>query len=87
MNAWPELDVNAEIARADAWLEANPRRRKKNYRRFIVNWLNRAQRDLLREQSKRIEAHREAMVGQAPRGTISEAALERLARREQARAR
>ena len=36
------LNVRQEIAKAENWLEANPRRRKKNLHRFIVNWLNKA---------------------------------------------
>lgn len=34
------LNVRHEIAKMQQWLEANPRRRKKNYHRFIINWLN-----------------------------------------------
>lgn len=37
--AFPTVDVEGEIRRAEAWLLANPRRRKKNYTRFITNWL------------------------------------------------
>lgn len=36
------LNVRQEITHMHNWLEANPRRRKKNYNRFVVNWLNRA---------------------------------------------
>lgn len=37
--AYPNLDVMAQLRRAKVWLEANPNRRKKNIRKFIVNWL------------------------------------------------
>lgn len=41
--AYPAIDVETEIKKAAAWLKANPKNRKKNYERFIVNWLARAQ--------------------------------------------
>lgn len=41
--AYPALDVETELAKAAAWLVANPAKRKKNYMRFLVNWLSRAQ--------------------------------------------
>jgi len=40
--AYPGLDVPGELRRAACWLAANPRRQPKNYRRFLVNWLARA---------------------------------------------
>lgn len=36
------LDVQGEIGKMAEWLEANPRRRPRNYKRFMVRWLNRA---------------------------------------------
>lgn len=43
-NAFPALDMDAELARAGAWCLANPTTgRKRNYERFIVNWLLRVQ--------------------------------------------
>ena len=37
------LDVRQEIEKMRLWLEANPRRaRKKNWARFIINWLGKA---------------------------------------------
>ncbi len=41
-NAYPGIDIIAEFKKMDAWLESNPKRRKKNYPRFINNWLNEA---------------------------------------------
>lgn len=41
--AYPACDINGELAKAGEWLLANPAKRKSNYRRFIVNWLSRAQ--------------------------------------------
>lgn len=37
-----KLDIDAEIGKAEAWLKANPRKRKKNYERFLLNWFNHA---------------------------------------------
>jgi len=42
-HAFQSIDVDAEIERAEQWYVANPRRRKKNHPRFLVNWLHRAQ--------------------------------------------
>ena len=39
-DTYPELDLNREIKRMRVWLDANPRHRYKNYKRFMVNWLN-----------------------------------------------
>lgn len=40
--AYPKLDVDAEISRAEAWYMSNPRKRKKNHEAFITNWLSRS---------------------------------------------
>ena len=40
--AYPRLDVAGELKKMRQWLMANPRRRKKNMRAFITNWLNKA---------------------------------------------
>lgn len=34
--------IEQELAKAAIWLQANPRKRKKNYLRFITGWLTRA---------------------------------------------
>lgn len=34
--------IEAELAKAAVWLQANPRKRKKNYLRFLTGWLTRA---------------------------------------------
>lgn len=41
--AYPAVNVPAELAKAAAWLIANPKNRKSNYARFLTNWLSRAQ--------------------------------------------
>jgi len=42
-DAYPACDVKAELRKMRAWLLANPDKRKKNYKRFIINWLSRQQ--------------------------------------------
>ena len=41
--AYPACDIDLELYKMREWLLANPDKRKKNYRRFIVNWLTRTQ--------------------------------------------
>lgn len=41
--AFPACDAKRQVAAAHAWLVANPSRTKSNYRRFLTNWLMRAQ--------------------------------------------
>lgn len=36
------IDVEVEMKKARQWLLANPRRRPKNGKRYLINWLNRA---------------------------------------------
>ena len=38
--AYPEVKINQEILRAELWLIANPKRRKKNIYQFLTNWFN-----------------------------------------------
>ena len=42
--AYPEQDIPAQIRRMTAWLMANPKRRPKDYKRFIQGWLAREER-------------------------------------------
>lgn len=41
--AYPAVNIEAQLLRADEWLKANPSKRKSNYYRFIVNWMSRSQ--------------------------------------------
>ena len=42
--AYPACDLEAELAKATAWLKANPAKaHKSNWRRFVVSWLTRSQ--------------------------------------------
>lgn len=41
--AYPAINVGIEILKAEQWLIANPKNRKKNFRRFLTNWFCRTQ--------------------------------------------
>ena len=41
--AYPACDIELQLNKAAAWLEANPDKRKKNYKKFLSGWLSRAQ--------------------------------------------
>lgn len=41
--AYPAIELDTEIAKAAAWLVANPKNRKSNLARFLTSWLTRAQ--------------------------------------------
>jgi hypothetical protein len=40
---YPALDVESELKKASTWLDGNRRNRKTDLKRFLVNWLNKAQ--------------------------------------------
>ena len=42
--------IEAELAKASVWLQANPRKRKKHYLRFLTGWLTRAS-DSMRQRA------------------------------------
>ena len=41
--AYPAVEIESEVAKAAAWVMANPKNRKSNYARFLTGWLSRAQ--------------------------------------------
>lgn len=41
--AYPAVNIQSEMAKAAAWLLANPKNAKQNHERFLTNWLARAQ--------------------------------------------
>ena len=57
-DAYPACDVDSEFKKMREWLLANPEKKKKNYRRFIVNWLIRTQDKGGSEQIKRYPGNR-----------------------------
>jgi hypothetical protein len=41
--AYPAIDIITELKKMAQWLLSNPTKKKKNYRKFITNWLGIAQ--------------------------------------------
>ena len=41
--AYPKCDINTELKKMRAWLLADPKRKKINYKKFINGWLSRTQ--------------------------------------------
>ena len=41
-NAFPKVDIFAELSAMAAWCDANPKKRKKDGKRFANSWLSRA---------------------------------------------
>jgi hypothetical protein len=41
--AYPACNIESELAKAKAWLIANPKKKKSDYRKFLNGWLNRCQ--------------------------------------------
>jgi len=41
-NAFPKVDVFAELSAMAAWCDANPKKRKKDVKRFAAGWISRA---------------------------------------------
>jgi hypothetical protein len=39
-----KCDLQGQLKQMNCWLEINPKRRKKNYKRFINSWLSRSAR-------------------------------------------
>ncbi|GEM_PF-2637555 len=54
---YPELDLEREIQRMRIWLDANPRHRYRNYKRFIVNWLNKETRYVRRNRPEVVKKY------------------------------
>ena len=82
---YPGVNVPQELRRMDSWCRANPRRLKRNWNRFILNWLGKTHRDLLavqtREAVRVYRSRQESRVGTGPTGgTMKPAVLARLRR-------
>lgn len=52
--AYPGVNIRAELQRAALWLRANPAKRKtaRGMPRFLVNWMSRAARDVKPQPQK-----------------------------------
>lgn len=55
IDAYPAVDILAEISKAKAWLFSNPKKRKKDLKRFLTGWMSRCQ-----ERGGSIKANRPA---------------------------
>lgn len=49
-HTYPGVRIEVELQKMQAWLWANPERRKKNMRRFITNWLAKTHGRLLEKE-------------------------------------
>ena len=56
--AYPAVDITQELSKMADWLISNPEKKKKNYRRFITNWLSRTQERGGSKGIKRVVASR-----------------------------
>lgn len=52
--AYPDIDCQREVYAAAAWLDANPERHPgdSDYKRFLVGWMSRSQREALEAKAK-----------------------------------
>ena len=41
--AYPALEIQEQIYKAREWVKANPKNKKSNWKRFLINWFSRAQ--------------------------------------------
>lgn len=67
--AFPAVNVSQEVQKAHAWAAANPKNAKKNWQRFLVNWLGRAQERAPRADTLPTVAHtreRPALLDEPP---------------------
>ena len=60
------LGVRQELEKMTQWLTANPKRRKKSYHRFVINWLAKAHAQVVAAQIKTRDGYRNATVGRGP---------------------
>ena len=43
-DAYPAVNLDAELIKMDQWLQSNPTKaKKKQWRKFVTGWFNRAQ--------------------------------------------
>jgi uncharacterized protein YdaU (DUF1376 family) len=61
--AYPAVNIDGELAKAAAWIIANPKNRKSNYARFLTNWLTRAQDNAGRVGGGRSNGHSDSIFG------------------------
>jgi len=62
---YPGVDIEREVLKMGEWLEANPRRKPRNYKRFAVNWLASAHGRLLEAQVRALAQREQDRVDSA----------------------
>lgn len=49
-----EVNIVTELLKMELWLDSNPaKNRKKNYKKFIINWLSRSQKPIIYRKEKK----------------------------------
>lgn len=68
-NLFPGVEVEQEICKAHAWLLVR-NKRKRDYEKYMFNWLKRTHNDLLRaevkERVRQLQQRKDAMAGSGP---------------------
>jgi|TARA_Y100000310_G_C20618972_1_gene782222 hypothetical protein len=59
--AYPALDIVQELSKMESWASANPKNRKSNWERFIVNWMTKAQDRAGTGQKRSFQTSRDKM--------------------------
>lgn len=82
-SAYPNVDINAQVKKCEAWLLCNTNKAKKDFKRFTNNWLSRAMenggnipvqvdKQIDRQIKKRNEYLKQAEVDSAPQDWVKE---------------
>ena len=53
--AYPGINLQNETAKAQAWIESNPQNKKSNLKRFLNNWLSKAQDSINKYPPKEVK--------------------------------
>lgn len=82
-SAYPNVDINAQVKKCEAWLLCNTNKAKKDFKRFTNNWLSRAMenggnipvqvdKQIDRQIKKRNEYLKQAEVDSAPQDWVKQ---------------
>ena len=67
---YPDIELEQELGKAEAWLDANPMRMPKKLKAFMVNWLSRAQSDMTKYLTARSRPKQSPQLVQSARGSF-----------------
>lgn len=67
---YPDINLEQELGKAEAWLDANPKRMPKKLKPFMVNWLSRAQSDVTKYLAARSRPKHSSQSAQSSRGSF-----------------